>query len=114
MFRAVSAVLGFGLILLWIAGLASHAVAWLTWLDGLAGLVAVAMGLGFVRAAQMGVPGWGLLAFGLFVLWIIGLAGGRTLWQAWWTFGFACAFLILAASATSAPSAGGRLHQRTT
>ncbi|SRR5579871_998321 len=110
MCRAVSVALGCGLIILWIAGVSSHAEPWLTWLDAFAGLIAIGLGVGFAKATRAGVAGWGLLAFALFVLWIIGLAAGGTLWLAWWTSGFAFAFLILAASATSGQS---RLRHRT-
>ena len=110
MFRAVSVALGFGLIILWIAGMSARAEPWLTWLDGFAGLVAIGLGLGFAKATRAGVAGWSLLAFALFVLWIVGLAAGGTLWLAWWTSAFAFAFLILAASAMSGR---GRLGQRT-
>lgn len=111
MFRPVSVVLGVGLIVLWIAGLSAHATGWLTWLDGLAGLLAIAIGLSFAaHLARGGMAGWGGLALGLFALWIIALSAGGTLWLAWWTFAFACGFLVLAASAT-APT---RLHQHRT
>jgi hypothetical protein len=108
MFRPISVALGIGLIILWIAALSGHAVGWLTWLDGLAGLVAIALGLTFTaQMARAGTAGWGLLALSLFALWIVALAAGSTIWLAWWTFAFACAFLILAASATAGQ---GRLH----
>lgn len=112
MFRGVSVALGIGLIILWIAGLSAHSALWLTWLDGIAGLVAILLGVAVVGSvARAGVGGWGLLALGLFVLWIIGLAAHAPLWLAWWTFAFACAFVVLAAASTS----GGerRLNQRT-
>lgn len=112
MFRPISVALGIGLIILWIAALSAHAVPWLTWLDGVAGLVAIGLGLTFAaQVGRSGMAGWGLLALSLFALWIIALAAGTTLWLAWWTFAFACAFLILAASATAGPS---RLHQQRT
>ena len=110
MFGAVSIVLGLGLIILWIAGLSAHAVGWLTWLDGLVGLLAIVAGFGVLRlATRAGVATSGGLAFGLVILWIIGLAAGGTLWLAWWTFAFACAFLALAAASMSTQ---GRLNQR--
>jgi len=111
MFRGVSVALGIGLIILWIAGLSAHATPWLAWLDGVAGLAAIVLGLTAVRMAAFGVAAWGLVALGLFVLWIIGLAAHGPLWLAWWTFAFACAFVILAASSVS--GSDRRLHQRT-
>jgi hypothetical protein len=111
MFRVISFILGIGLIVLWIAGGSStHASDWLPRLDGLAGLIAIAMGIGLETVSRAGVFGWGLLALGLFILWIVGLAAGGGLTVAWWTFGFACAFVILAAAATSA---GTQLNRRT-
>src|SRR5579871_3447331 len=102
MFGAISVVLGFGLIILWVAGLSAHAVGWLTWLDGLIGVLAIAAGFGVLRAAtRAGVATSGGLAFALFILWVIGLAAGRSLWMVWWTFAFACAFLIVTAASMS-------------
>ncbi|HVV48805.1 MAG TPA: hypothetical protein VHO06_04025 [Polyangia bacterium] len=110
MFRAISFILGLGLIILWLAGLSSHASLWLTWLDGLGGLVAIAGAAALVEFGRGGTAGSGLLALGLFVLWIVGLATGATLWLSWWTFAFACAFFVVAGASTSS---GARLHQRT-
>ena len=110
MFRGVSVILGIGLIVLWIVGLSAGATLWLSWLDGIAGLVAILLGITAVSAARAGAAGWGLMALGLFVLWIIGLAAHGPLWLAWWTFAFACAFVVLAAAASSGMER--RLHQR--
>ncbi|HLK91757.1 MAG TPA: hypothetical protein VKZ18_17835 [Polyangia bacterium] len=116
MFGAISVVLGFGLIILWVAGLSAHAVGWLTWIDGIVGLLAIAAGFGILRAAtRAGVATSGGLSFALLVIWIIGLAAGSTLWMVWWTFAFACGFLILAAASMSGEGRLHRgLHQRTT
>jgi len=109
MFRGVSVILGIGLIILSIAAMSVHAVLWLTWLDGLAGIAAIVMGLSIAATARAGASGSGLLAFGLFILWIVGLTQGRSLWLAWWTFAFACAFMVLSGSALSGER---RLHRR--
>jgi hypothetical protein len=96
MVRGISVVLGIGLVLLWLVGLSNHASAWLTWLDGVAALCAFGIALlpeGASRQVMSGSPI--ALAIGLFVLWIIGLAVGAESWLAWWTFAFACAFLLL-------------------
>jgi hypothetical protein len=111
MFGGFSVALGVGLVIVWIAGLSAHATPWLTWLDGLAGLAAIVLGLTAARAARVGVAGWSLVAFGLFVLWIVGLSTHGALWLAWWTFAFACGFVILTASAASGTR--HQLHQRT-
>ncbi len=102
MVRRISTLLALGLVVLWIAGLGSPtSTSWLTWLDGLAALAA--FGIAALtptyarRSARMGEPV--ALSVGLFALFVIGLATGATLWQAWWTFAFACAFLILGFSA---------------
>jgi len=113
MFRPISVALGLGLIILWIAALSGHAVGWLTWMDGLAGLVAIALGLTFTaQVAGSSRTGWGLLGLSLFALWIVALAAGGTIWLAWWTFAFACAFLVLAASSTAGTTA--RFHRHRT
>jgi hypothetical protein len=97
MTRVVSFFLGCGLIVLWLAGLSGHATGWLTWLDVLAalcafGIAAVAgerMSRGFASGAPIA------LASALAVLWIIGLTTRASSWLTWWTFAFACAFLLL-------------------
>jgi hypothetical protein len=98
MLKKMSAVLGVGLLILWIAGLGSPtAQGWLTWLDGVAALCAFAIS-GFTpnyasKNVRVGQPI--ALSGGLFALWIIGLATGAVSWLCWWTFAFACAFLAL-------------------
>lgn len=103
MIRGTSIVLGVGLIILWLVGLSNHATAWLTWLDGLAGLCAFGIAAAVpanldTRRAIGGPIG---LAVALFVLWIIGLAVGAQGWLSWWTFAFAVAFLVLGFASTS-------------
>jgi hypothetical protein len=88
--------LSFGLILLWLAGLAHHQSGWLTWLDLLAGLIAFGSATEFAASRRPGVVGWGLLALALFVLSIAALATGGRSWLASWTLVVACAFLMLA------------------
>lgn len=97
MVRASSIVLGAGLVILWAVGLGNHATAWLTWLDGLGALVAFGIAAAVVpttRVAANASPPI-VLAIGLFVLWIIALAVHAEAWLAWWTFAFACAFLLV-------------------
>ncbi len=101
MVRAVSVALGVGLILLWIVGLAVGATEWMTWLDGIAGLLL------FLNAAQVGEgSGWlrssagpGLVGAGLAAMWIVGLATHADAWLSWWTFAFAGGLELFAASA---------------
>jgi hypothetical protein len=109
MVRGISILLAIGLFILWIVGLAEHATLWLSWLDGLGALcgllIGASVGQGATRGVDVGAPV--ALAIGLGVLWIIGLATHAEVWLTWWTFGFACAFLILGI-------AGGAVTARTT
>jgi hypothetical protein len=100
MVRATSIVLGAGLIALWLIGLGNHATPWLTWVDGLAALCAFGLAAAIVSerpnttvSAIAGPPIF--LAVALYVFWIAGLATHATAWLSWWTFVFACAFLVL-------------------
>jgi hypothetical protein len=97
MLRSVSVVLAVGLVLLWLVGLNQHATAWLTWLDGLAALCAfgLAIGAGPAVTRAIGAGGPIALGIGIGILWIIGLAMHTEPWLTWWTFAFACAFVVL-------------------
>ena len=104
--RAWSLVFAIGLVVLWIAGLSSPGTAaWLTWLDGVAAIcgfiIAGTVDYDSPRSARMGAPI--ALAVGLYALWIIGLATDGRSFQNWWSFGFACGFLLLGISAYSQP-----------
>lgn len=109
MVRTYSVILGLGLAILWIAGLGSpNAAGWLTWLDGVAALcafiIAGALNPTYIsRTSRAAAPV--LLSVGLFVLWIVGLTSQVVPWLAWWTFAFACAFLVLGLAAAAKPSA---------
>ncbi len=97
MIRGLSIALAIGLVIVWIVGLNQHATGWLTWLDGLGALVgfAIAAGAGPAVGRAYGAGGPIALAVGLGILWIIGLATHAEAWLTWWTFVFACAFLLL-------------------
>jgi hypothetical protein len=110
MYRPVSAVLSLGLLVLWIAGLAYHAPAWLTWLDGGGAVVAFVTAYVFGLAWFAGVALSGLLSLGLFVVWLVALAAGGASWLAWWNLGFAAAFSVLAVVAIGQRSSPGRLR----
>ncbi len=106
MSKTFSIILGLGLIALWAVGISTGDVTgWLLWLDGIIGIGALIMGLAMNRDSsknlRVGGPVW--VALCLFALWIIGLYLGATSWLSWWTFGFACAFLIPGIASTSAP-----------
>lgn len=103
MLRRISAVLGIGLVILWIVGLGSpEAERWLVWLDGAAALCAFGIaGMApevSTRASRVGSTF--ALSAGLYALWIIGLATDATRWMCWWNFAFACAFLLTGLSAS--------------
>jgi len=102
MVRGSSIVLGAGLIVLWLVGLANHATPWLTWLTALGGLSAFGIAAAVSPARANTRHGFAMpvgapigLAIALFLLWIVALSVGATGWLAWWTFTFGCAFLIL-------------------
>jgi hypothetical protein len=90
-------VLAIGLVVLWLAALSQHATSWLTWADVVAALCAFAIAAGAGASVTPGSSATLPLALsvGLAVLWIIGLASHASSWLAWWTFAFACAFLLI-------------------
>jgi len=101
MVSVVEIALSFGLIVLWVAGLCFGASSWLTWLELLAGLIEFGGAARFSDSARAGGFGWGALAVGLFVLWIVALATRATTWLTWWTLAFGCASAVLAAASAS-------------
>lgn len=94
--RGVLVLIGLFLIAVWIAGLSVHAQAWITWLNFVAGIVAIGLGALPIQrggpATTAGVPT--LLSLGLFAMWIVGLAIHTEAWITWCTFGAACAMMI--------------------
>lgn len=110
--RSGSVVLGVGLLVLWLVGLNRvDAVGWLTWLDGIAGILAFMISgsvSGSIVDEEARIEGvWGLrrgpffLSIMLFGMWVIGLATSVPIWQTWWNFAIACGFMWVA-------SIGGR------
>jgi hypothetical protein len=97
MTRGFTIVLSIGLFILWITGVAGHASPWLTWLDGLAAIIgfAVVLAAGDVAPDRLSPVGPIALGVGLGILWIIGLTTGSNPKLTWWTFGFACAFVLV-------------------
>src|SRR5579885_1766130 len=99
MIKSWSIIFGIGLGILWLAGLgAPSATPWMTWLDAVGALCAFLIAAGVSDGSARGrrVSSTLLLSIGLYVLWIAGLSSGVVAWQNWWTFAFACGFLILA------------------
>lgn len=106
--RAWSIVFGIGLVILWLTGLNDpNSAAWLTWLDGLAGILAFVISASIAeipsRRAALGGPL--ALSIGLFALWMAGLVSSTPAWQHWWTFVFGCGFLVLALGGGKRPGA---------
>lgn len=96
MLAVVAAGMGLGLVLLAIAGASYHTPGWLLGLE-LAGAAAAAItAWALASARRFGGILAGLLAIGLLLLWLVGVAAGAAFWLAWWNFGFAAGFLILA------------------
>jgi hypothetical protein len=93
-------VLGIGLLLIWLAGVSTHSAGWLSWLDFVAGATSLLIGAfrpaEVAPATRFGMPL--ALAIGLFVIWLIGLGVGSPHARVWWTFAFACAYLLVALS----------------
>lgn len=118
MVRGISVVLGVGLVVLWILGLSQHATGWMTWLDGLAALIAFAIAAGVTSELSRTAAATGpvALAIGLGVLWLIGLGTHAALWLTWWTFAFGVAFLLVGIGASVQPERRSRVdmqHPRT-
>jgi hypothetical protein len=97
MARIGSVILGVGLVILWIVGMNHGATTWLTWMDGLAGLVFfIIAGLATAEAGRGGAGAPVVVGFALIVFWLVGLGVRATSWLSWWTFVFGCAGLTLA------------------
>jgi hypothetical protein len=104
MVRGTAIVLGIGLVILWLVGLNEGAALWLTWLNGVAALVAFTIGAAAndESASALSVAGGPIgLSLGLYVLWVVGLATHAETWLCWWTFVFACAFLAIGVFSTT-------------
>ena len=109
MLKKYATLLGIGLAILWAVGLgAADASPWMTWLVGLAALcsfgIAAFTPTYASRNTKMGEAV--LLATGLFFLWVAGLVSGIAPWMAWWTFAFACTYLLLGITVGLAPEQG--------
>jgi hypothetical protein len=89
-----------GLIVLWIVGLSTPVIrsaAWMVWMIGVAGLVAFVLSgtSQLVESRERRAAGPLAVSLELFALWILGMSLGVAMWLDWWTFAFACAFLVL-------------------
>jgi hypothetical protein len=98
MLKKYSTLLGIGLLVLWGTGLRSaEAAPWISWLVGVGALCSFGIAAFTPSYAgkntKMGEAV--LVGTGMFILWILGMSNGVVPWMAWWTFAFACAFLLL-------------------
>lgn len=110
MVRAWAILLGIGLFILGVAGLNTPGSIWIGWLDIIGGIISFYVGavssiaVASVSAGRTGgshiysnVGGVFFLSLGLFAVWIAGLVTSRaSISMAWWNFGFACAYGLLA------------------
>jgi membrane-bound metal-dependent hydrolase YbcI (DUF457 family) len=118
MTRTWSIVLGIGLVVLGLAGLSSAGSTWIAWLDIAGGILSFVLA-GSAPVAAVGNLGHGqyrdargilFICAGLFAMWIIGLATKSvTVAMAWWNFGFACAYGLLAIGASRGRSVISRI-----
>src|SRR5262249_22895503 len=103
MVRPWMIVLGVGLLLLWLAGVGSRTGGGLLWIDFVLGVASIGAGVfaaALSRNARMGIPV--ALSIALFFVWMSGLALRQQPWRSWWTFAFACGYLLVAALAGAA------------
>ena len=101
MLRFFPAFIGLGLAALWVIGMSVDASIWLTWFVGISAALCFAT-VGLIPERAPGL--WaalclGLLAGGLFVLWLVGLSTHATAWLTWWTFVGACLTALAAVGA---------------
>jgi hypothetical protein len=104
MARVGSVVLGVGLVVLWIVGMNHFATAWLTWMDGMAGLISFVIAAlipGETGRSSAGAPS--VVGVGLVALWLVALGTDATNWLAWWTLGFGCAYLLVSIASVAPP-----------
>jgi CHASE2 domain-containing sensor protein len=75
----------------------------MTWLDGIAGMIAFYMATHLNERAARSMRFGGPVAVGaaLFVMFVIGLVTRVSAWQNWWNFAFACLFFLVGAMAVS-------------
>jgi hypothetical protein len=88
--------IGLFLLAIWIAGLSVQTQAWITWLDFVAGLLSIAIGIAPLRRGGVATTAAApiVVSLGLFAMWIVGLAVHTEAWITWCTFGAACALLV--------------------
>jgi hypothetical protein len=93
--RGVVALLGSGLVVVWMFAVGYGHSGWLSWTMLAAAVVALG-GLGpAAMDTEAGVATWPFVGVLLLSAWLFALAVGATPWLAWSSFAFGCAFVIL-------------------
>ena len=103
MIRAGAIALGIGLTALWALGLWADRSAVILWFDAVLALLSFGVA-GLEREDELGLSRGGppaLIALGLAVLAIVGIAAGQPRWVNGANFLFACAYLALAIAGAS-------------
>jgi hypothetical protein len=93
-----SCLIGAGLLMVGLFGAFTEPQSWVVWCDLIGAWAAFFFAADITpncsRARRISVPA--VLSIGLFVTWFAAIAEKEAHWLAWWTFAFACAFLLLA------------------
>lgn len=96
MLRASLVALGVSMLLIWMVGIVNHSTDWMTWLDGIAGVLT--LWLVPVTRPRLGPAavsiGPNLIGLGLLAMFIVGIATGASSWLTWFTFAAACSYLM--------------------
>jgi len=92
-----SVFLGAGLLVLAIIALLTEPGSWLSWCDLVGAWAAYFVAADIKSESTRGqrVTGPMLLSLALFGAWVAAVQEEELRWLTWWTFAFACAFLIL-------------------
>lgn len=114
MLRASLCALGVTMVLLWMVGVVDGATTWMTWLDGVAGVLTFLLvpvtrpSTGPIGAAV----GPALLGSGLVVVFIVGLATHASAWLTWFNLAFGAGYLMFAAFAFAVRATEPQLESR--
>jgi hypothetical protein len=97
--RGALSILGLGLVVVWVVGLAQHVAPWLVWLDGIAGLLSIVAAGSVLRqptdTIRASAAAWAIsFAVTLGVFFILALRRGAPPWLTWVNLAFACAYLL--------------------
>jgi hypothetical protein len=114
MLRASLCALGVTMVLLWLVGVVDGATPWMTWLDGIAGvltllLVPVTRPTTGPIAAAVGPL---LLGGGLIAMFIVAAGVHASGWLTWFTLAFGAGYVMFAAFAFAVRAVEPRLESR--